>query len=266
VSEIAGHLPEIILSGGFVGAMRTVLGPASHEAGEALRRWTAYRVGNVERVVENAAGKIANPDSPGSVSTRVAMHVLEEGSCSDDPVIIEYLGGILAGSRSPDGADDRGAAWVALIGRLTSDALRLHYLLYTGLRAAYIGTDAHLRTSQQRESTSVYICMSDFEPAFASEPRYFDAIEVLNREGLIHNWCSGRPEGHPGLMIPRPGESGFYFQPTVDGAQLLLWAHGLANHQVDDIFASDVALPPIDGISPPTTARRAVIQAEPTGD
>jgi hypothetical protein len=31
-----------------------VLGPSADEMGEALRRWTSYRVGNVQRIVQAA--------------------------------------------------------------------------------------------------------------------------------------------------------------------------------------------------------------------
>jgi hypothetical protein len=46
-------------------------------------------------------------------------------------VSTEYFGGVLASSRTEVGRDDRGAAFVALIGRLSSYQIRSHYFFYT---------------------------------------------------------------------------------------------------------------------------------------
>lgn len=87
-------------------AASRVLGPASDEVAESFRRWTAVRVGNTSRIVKNAEAKVADPESPGAVPMRVMMQVAEDGSYSDEGVVVEYLGGVLASSRTEEGRDD----------------------------------------------------------------------------------------------------------------------------------------------------------------
>lgn len=78
---------------------------------------------------------------------RVAFKVLSEGAFNDDALVADYLGGVLAAS-SPD--DDRGAAVVAVIGRLSSDQLRLHYVMYRALsRLMPAGLNLHSEDARQ---------------------------------------------------------------------------------------------------------------------
>lgn len=44
--------------------------------------------------------------------------------------MVDYLGGVLAASRTPDGRDDRAVAWSNLVTSLSSLQVRAHYLLY----------------------------------------------------------------------------------------------------------------------------------------
>ncbi|NTW42262.1 MAG: hypothetical protein HGA44_20705, partial [Cellulomonadaceae bacterium] len=112
-TKVGGHL------------LTRVFGPSADEIGTALARWTAYRVGNVKRIVEGADRK--GGDREGGVSPRVAHRVLEDGSWSDDTVVVDYLSGVLAGSRSLDGRDDRGVVWCTLISGMSALQLRAHY-------------------------------------------------------------------------------------------------------------------------------------------
>ena len=61
---------------------------------------------------------------------RVSHVLLEEGSYCDNEVMVDYLGGVLAASRTPDGRDDRAVAWSNLVTSLSSLQVRAHYLLY----------------------------------------------------------------------------------------------------------------------------------------
>lgn len=121
--------PESVLGAGSLVALRSLLGPAAHEVGEALRRWVEFRLRNVGRVAENAEGKSrALEQQPGTVSVRTAMAVFEAASYSDDELMADYLGGVLASSASPGGRDDRGVTWIAQVSRMSSYALRIHYI------------------------------------------------------------------------------------------------------------------------------------------
>ena len=93
--------------------MIKMLGPSADEIGEALRRWTSYRVRNVKRIAAVADRRAQGRE--GVVPPRLAHTVLEEGSYCDDELMAEYLGGVLAGGRTPSGRDDRAVTWSKLI-------------------------------------------------------------------------------------------------------------------------------------------------------
>ena len=105
-----------------------VFGPTADAIGEALGRYTTYRLRNVGRIVERADEKSGG--KRGAANPRVAHILLEDGSYCDDEVMVDYLGGVLAASRTPTGRDDRAASWSNLITSLSSLQIRAHYLLY----------------------------------------------------------------------------------------------------------------------------------------
>jgi len=113
-----------------------LLGPAADEAALALGRFTETRLRNVGRVLDAAERKAAGSDAgPGcAVPLRLALRVLDEGSYAEDGLVVEYLGGVLASSRTPRGRDDRGNSFLALVARLSTYHLRMHYILHSEMR------------------------------------------------------------------------------------------------------------------------------------
>ena len=108
-------------------ALWKVLGPSAGEMGEALRRWTEYRLKNVGRISEKAAKKAgANLESPGGVHPGVAHRILEEGSWVDDELMQEYLAGMLVASRSESESDDQGAYLSSIVTRMTANQVKVH--------------------------------------------------------------------------------------------------------------------------------------------
>ena len=90
------------------GIVQNLLGPISKSIEE---NWgERYRQRNLARPVRKGARRAGSQLSePGGVHPRVAHRILEEGSYVEDEVMLEYLAGILAAARTPDGRDDRGA-------------------------------------------------------------------------------------------------------------------------------------------------------------
>src|SRR4051794_14534377 len=91
----------LIAAGAAVGSRTVdkVLGPSAEHLGEILNeRLTEFRARNIGRVIE-AADRKGGRD--GTVPPRVAHRLLEDGSYCDDELMAEYLGGVLAGSRTP---------------------------------------------------------------------------------------------------------------------------------------------------------------------
>jgi hypothetical protein len=111
-------------------SLTRVLGPSADAVGEALRRYTEYRLRNVARIVECADARSGSLAKAAVVNLRVVHVVLADGSYCDDELLAHYLGGLLAGSRTPEGRDDRAVSWSKVVTSLSSLQIRAHYLLY----------------------------------------------------------------------------------------------------------------------------------------
>ena len=240
-------------------AISRLLGPAADEVAEAVARWTAWRLRNVERV-----GAVANAragDAAGTVDARLAMKIFEEASYSENEIIAEYLGGVLASSRAEGDPDDRGIAWSSLIGRLSVQQLRLHYMLYDGLRRLNVGSEASLATLCAQDIfisyADIWAVLGDAGPV--STATFADAFYGLARERLVGDQFGfGPPEHlrtgrHRTRAFPEPG--GLVFHASRPGIALFLWGHGkgdqfpTAIRDADQIFSLvDYELPSAEAV------------------
>jgi hypothetical protein len=114
----------LTILGGAVGSAKIVeklLGPTADYIGLGVKTWTEKRVENVGRIFRIAAEKLGSSiEEKGGIPPKVLKGILEEGSFCDDELSANYLGGVLASSRSSAPRDDRGATYIALIGRLST--------------------------------------------------------------------------------------------------------------------------------------------------
>lgn len=241
-----------------------LLGPAADEYGDQLREWVArQRASRAARLLEKAEAK--SRGRSGSVPPRVAYRVLEDGTLSDDELMSEYLSGVLAGSRSPGGRDDRAVAWSSLVSRMSSLELRTHYLLYrewaTGLKGR---TDLNLASATDRERAALVLDLmellsgvQDEENPIPGDQLVTHVVWGLYQHGLIENFQYGRatelnlrgPLGGAVRRIDNPKASGggrpapaheYLFQagPTVRGIELWGWAAGIPSLSPSD-FVED---------------------------
>lgn len=239
-------MPDPITSGALAlfaaGAARRVLGPPADEVGKALAQATESRLRNVERIAEKAERKLGEQaEVPGTVPLRVAAKVLEDGSWCDDDVMQEYLAGVLAGSRSADGSDDRGAYWADLVARLAGDYVRVHYLLYRALHdkgGAVEGPSISLLEGQQ--ARSVYLPLSGLAASLGvtlEEAHKIgnSSLHVLARESLIAatGWGNGV---HVLEHVKGATEPGVHAVPSHAGMELFMWAQGVAPLSALDIL------------------------------
>lgn len=229
------NLELLGLGGGGALALRAVFGPAAGEVGEALRRWTEYRLKNVGRVVEAAASRLEDPDLPGAVAPRVAMRLLEEGSYAEDPLVIEYLGGVLASSRNPDGGGTRGASWLSVVARMSNEDVLVHYVLYGCLRRTCIEQDLqppYTRLDRHRllafiPADVIFESMAytnDFDRMYQN--RIVDSLYWLEREGLVGEWSWGQGLAHSRWDLKTSLSRGLVFEPSAAGIQLFVWGQG----------------------------------------
>ncbi len=231
----------VAASGGLAWAGKKLLGPLLDDIAEGWRqRHEEYRRQNFDRILEKAARKAGNAIlSDGAVPPRVAAHVFDEGSWCEDEVMAEYLGGILAASRSNDQRDDRGSTWAGLVTRLSTFEIRSHYLIYECLRRGLAGQQVNLRRRKElRQAGLVWFSTKEYCDAMQlDDPEY--ALSVLGhsffglaREQLIGNeWGAATPsalkdEGLLPTSADVPNEEGVVVRASAPGIELYLWGHG----------------------------------------
>ena len=221
-----------------LGLLTRMLGPAADEIGQALGRWTSYRVGNVKRIAERADQKSRRFNREGISNPRVANVLLEAGSYCDDELMDDYLGGVLAGSKTPTGRDDRAVTWSALITRVSSFQVRAHYLLYREWAARLVNTNAQLWL-QGRPNPILYVELNEFTDALVKDSGVegYDALTYalsgLSGDGLIGDWAFGNSFEvyikFPPIpnKIELPFEKALRVMPTMAGVELYGWAMGI---------------------------------------
>lgn len=218
------------MSGGMLVA-RKVLGGSLDQVGAALERWTELRLQNVGRVIDKAAAKLPD-EAAGEIHPRVAISVLEQASWCDDELMAEYLGGVMAGSHTSDGTDDRGVTFSSLIPRLSTVQVKTHYLFYRAIRETFLGTDMPLSTKQTLArifvSAASYARNLNLVTIDEVSETGVHSLSGLGREGLLTAWGLG---DHEALELPEsvPPEIKFGLRgtPTHAGVELFLWAHGV---------------------------------------
>ena len=226
------------------GLLKRVLGPPADEFGEALRRSVAYRTRNFGKIVQRADAKAESSPSDGIVSERVAYVLLEEGSLCDDELMAEYLGGLLAGSRSPNGRDDRAVTWSRVITGLSSFQLRAHFLLYREWAARLKGMgNLELNTNLERATTE--FDLTEFEVALIQGSGLdVDGVMVHSIAGLVSASLLGDDYAFGESSNLRIGPSFFdrvlRVMPSFTGMELYGWAQGLPGIQPAEFQAKAV--------------------------
>jgi hypothetical protein len=107
-----------------------LLGPSTKYLGGKTQELTEWAVKNIENIFLNAKNKLGdNINEPGIVPPRVLRGIINEGAYCEDKIAAEYLGGVLASSRSDTTRDDRGVTINALISRLSVYQMRALFFL-----------------------------------------------------------------------------------------------------------------------------------------
>jgi hypothetical protein len=209
-----------------------LFGPTLDSIGQALSRFTDYRLKNAEKITEKAIRKAGRAlDEEGSVHPRVAHRLIEEGSYIDDDVMQEYVAGLLVGNRRTKyQATDRAAYFVNLVASLTAAQVQIHHAVYSAL----VGTAGQGRSlrSGLASSTCTVICRGEDVLKIVSGSRkphkYLEfwpvvneTVDALKRDGLIEDYGIGG--SHPHI---RSDEALFAAVPTVIGADLFMAAYG----------------------------------------
>lgn len=231
------------------GVLSRLLGPTADEMGTQLAEW--YKRKNVERVARRAEAK-AHTGTEGAIPPRVAADIFDKAQWADDEFVAEYLSGVLASARTEDGLDDSAIAWTALVGRLPSFQLRLHYTLYATARHLMSGLSLALVNDLE---VSIYVPLIDLLKTVVGEDSFSDqrarhfadqfnqAIPNLEREGLLKSEAtSTREDGDLLSHKTVPTRVAMTFSVTSLGVLLFLRGGGVQATQLSAFVAPDTEL------------------------
>ena len=228
--------------------LRRLLGPAADSLGNDIERFVQQRKNTFARIISNAEKK-AGPrlDSPGRVPLKVLKEVINEGSYTEDPIAVEYFGGVLASSRTEIGRDDRGARLAKTIDNLSTYQLRTHYLIYSTVAHLFSISGNKFGLSENRTKMEIFFPFKDYFNSMAftqsegGNPQIMSHIwHGLYSEDLIENrWQYGDHESLQKIAKIVPGD-GIICQPSALGAELYLWAFGHGDKPIDYILARNL--------------------------
>lgn len=248
MTEIVGAAAADSLATDSNGVISRLLGPTADVMGEQLRaryvRWT-----NARKVVDRAAERV-DLTQDGGISHRVVEKVLNEAQAADNVFLSEYLSGVLASARSKAASDDSAVPWTALVGRLSSDDLALHWSLYRGVQESRVKSDEefwdHLGEQRLVEANSLLLALG-WDLLQESVQRATECFYSLQREGLIEDLSHGAGKYLRNDVSYTRGavldESKFYwtFRPTERGVSLLIRALGFSGKWMGEFFQDQVS-------------------------
>lgn len=224
--------------------IQKLLGPTADYLGQGLRDFTQKRVETIGQIFQKAESKLGNKiDAPGEVPPKVLKAILDEGSFSNDGLAVEYLGGILASSRTEHGRDDRGARMAKIVDSLSTYQLRTHYLVYSTVRTLFAEKGLSMNM-EGRPKMQIFFPFSGYLAGMDFSPTELGQISSLlshiffglHGDNLLEgHWQYGDKDSMTKVFAGAT-DGGVVCQPSSLGAEVFLWAFGQADKPLDYIF------------------------------
>ena len=225
--------------------VQKILGPTADYLGEELKAFTQLRINSVGKIFSNAEKKLGpRLDSPGQVPLKVLKSVINEGSYSEDPVMLEYFGGVLASSRTEIGRDDRGARIIRTLDNLSAYQIRTHYLIYSTIAHLFSNSGKEFGISEDRAKMEVFLPFVGYAKSMEFTQVEWDNPQILahiwhglSSDNLIENrWQAANRETLQNIGENAP-DNGIICQPSALGAELFLWGFGYGDKPLDYILS-----------------------------
>ncbi|MEO1082517.1 MAG: hypothetical protein AAFY29_23385 [Pseudomonadota bacterium] len=241
-----------------------LLGPTAEYLGEELEVYTQRRIDNVGRIFARAEAKLGSKlDQPGQVPPKVLKTIINDGCYADNLLAIEYFGGVLASSRTENGRDDRGARIARMVDSMSSFQLRSHFITYAAVASVFQNKSMSIGDPAHREAMQLFIPYAGWADAMEltnaerQSPQLVSHIWFgLANDGLIGpTWYLGDRESIKQVFDAAPSD-GVVCEPSILGAELLLWALGSGNSSIDDLLTGQLDLSfygapvPVEGAIP----------------
>lgn len=199
----------------------------------------------LKRVVDIASTKPAALDiaEPIVWDERASWSVFDAAKVTDDPIVADYLAGVLAASGP---GDDTGVPIAALIARLSSVDLRLHYVLYATFQQ-FIEMSVGVGEPESMRHPDVFVPTVELLAAIGLPAdahgiiRLEQALRNLGRERLVGQVLHNGMDGSPAEPFVRgsaevtrwwkreAAEDGVVFAASADGMALMGWGLGLVD-------------------------------------
>lgn len=229
-ADIAPYGTAILAAKGLKSPVNRAFGPALDAFGSGVGSWVERKFARAERIRDLAEEAVG--ETGGTISERVVDAVLLHGTSTDDELVLHYMAGVVAGTLTFDREDDSAVGWVALIGRLSTDALALHYFAYDAWAQEAIdcSTEIDAADGTVLERSLLYIPASSMP---FDEERAAQAIMALSLEGLVgKRKAIGSNETLQKVMVGRdlPSGGGLAVSPTFAGIELFLRGLGRSPH------------------------------------
>lgn len=211
-----------------------VAGPTADYIGNETKTLVEKSCRNLKRIFVNANKVLGSKaDSPGQVSPRVLKRVFDDGAFCDDDLTLEYLGGVLASSRSDNFRDDRSLNFISLLESMSSYQIRAHYIFYTILREKCVGRHINFEERSWIAKMQVFVPFDEFFNSMDLDSRSRSENDTfiphifwgLKRLDLITDFIY-RKDGSIMAIYPQAKGPGIVIQPTLFGIELYMWANG----------------------------------------
>ena len=243
-----------------------LLGPTAEYLGEGLRNLTQRRIESIGKMFSNASKKLGSQiEAPGQVPPRILKAVMNDASYCEDPLVLEYFGGVLASSRTEDGRDDRGARLMKIVDNLSTYQIRTHFLLYSTIASLFSNSGKRFGTAEDRNQLQVFLPFSGYATSMKFSKKEWDNPQIMHHiwhglysDGLIENeWIFGSPEAIKKKFANAP-EHGIVCQPSAMGAELFLWAFGYGASPLEHMLSGqiDTAVNNLPNVVPGAVATR----------
>lgn len=197
------------------GSVRPLLAPMDAVA----EVWKDRIKARITRTADRASAK--KREQEWQSTERIAVRALSEAALTDDPVVQEYLAGVVAGAT--DTNDN--VHLLALISRMTPLHMRLHYLLYWGTACFIRGEDDPLgdwRSMSTRGSNAL-------DAKFVTTPAAVGLTDTLVLSRCLDSLERERLLQGVENYTDAPNAPIFAFQLTHFGVELFSAALGFAD-------------------------------------
>ena len=180
------------------GGIEKLLGPSFEYMGEGLRntieKLNVSAKENIGKIIGKAINKKSSQlDEDGRVNPRIIKDIVIEGAFCDTNILQEYYSGILIGARTIDG-DDSDIFYLNIVKGLSTDQLRLHYVIYSKFLNTYKGEVVNLHQPEEKSKYKVIFNFDELSSLFgltdSNKKKKFasQTIPALYSSGLVTSY------------------------------------------------------------------------------